>query len=67
MDWILIGVVAQSLITATFTSKEACQGRVATLHDQKIEAKCVEAPTATYSISNGTLMCSLSPGSAAHC
>lgn len=46
MDWILVAVVASSLVTATFKDKEACMGRVATLHDQKIEAKCVEAPGA---------------------
>ncbi len=44
MDWILIGIVAGSLVTGTFKDKEACMGRVATLHEQNIEAKCVEAP-----------------------
>ena len=44
MDWILIGIVAGTLVTGTFKEKEACLGRVATLHEQKIEAKCVEAP-----------------------
>ena len=45
MDWILIGIVAGSLVTGTFKDKEACMGRIATLHEQKIEAKCVEAPS----------------------
>ena len=50
MDWILIGIVSGSLVTSTFKDKEACMGRVATLHDQKIEAKCVEVPAGRLSI-----------------
>jgi hypothetical protein len=55
MDWILIGVVSGSLITATFKDKEACMGRVSTLHDAKIEAKCVEAPKPLMTFYTGTV------------
>jgi hypothetical protein len=53
MDWVLIGVVAGSLVVQGFGNKEACMGRVATLKEQKIEAKCapldhLEAPPASY-------------------
>jgi hypothetical protein len=44
MDWILIGIVGGSLVISGFSTKEACLGRVATLKEQKVEAKCVEAP-----------------------
>ena len=44
MDWILIGIVAGSLVTSSFATKEACLGRVATLSELKIPTKCVEAP-----------------------
>lgn len=45
MAWILIAVVSGSLLTSTHDTKEACMGRVSTLADQKINAKCVEAPS----------------------
>lgn len=61
MDWVLIGIVAGSLVTATFTSKEACMGRVSTLRDSKIEAKCVEAPKPSFSITNGGGFICLTP------
>ena len=57
MDWVLIGIVAGSLITGTFKDKEACMGRVSTLSDQKIQAKCVEAPQRSSTIAIGTSLC----------
>ena len=54
MDWILIGIVAGSLVTGTFSTEEACLGRAAMLEKQHVRAKCVEAPKSTSSlISNG--------------
>ena len=53
MEWILIGIVAGSLITGTFKDKESCLGRVATLAEQKINAKCVESPNGGVSIIGG--------------
>ena len=67
MNWILIGIVAQSLITSTFTSKEACLGRVATLHEQKIEAKCAEAPAPNSSITGSITICPAWNGDAKTC
>ena len=67
MDWILIGIVAQSLITATFTSKDACQGRVATLHDSKIEAKCVESPHSSYGVTSSIGICTVDSTGAVRC
>jgi hypothetical protein len=52
MDWILIGIVAGSLVTGTFTAKEACLGRAAMLKELKIEAKCVEAPRTGWALSS---------------
>jgi|HubBroStandDraft_4_1064222.scaffolds.fasta_scaffold577148_2 hypothetical protein len=45
MDWILIGVVAGSLIVSGHASEEACLGRKAVLDKQKIAATCVKAPS----------------------
>lgn len=56
MEWILIGVVAGSLVTAGFKDEEACLGRVATLKAQKIEAKCVAAPHSPYGITGSTTL-----------
>lgn len=58
MSWILIAVVAGSLVVSSHDTKEACSGRVATLAEQKITAKCVEAPTA-YGTITGTVLCGL--------
>jgi hypothetical protein len=44
MGWILIGVIAGSIVTSGHDSREACLGRKAILDEQKIPAKCVEAP-----------------------
>jgi len=68
MDWILIGTVAGSLVTSTFASKEACLGRVAILHDLKIEAKCVEAPKAVSNfITLDGPICYYDAAGRAHC
>lgn len=42
--WILIGVVAGSLVVSSHDNKEACEGRAVTLREAKVAAKCVEAP-----------------------
>lgn len=47
MNWILIAVVSNTILSSGFADKEACAGRVATLAEQKIVAKCVEAPRAS--------------------
>ena len=46
MDWILIAVVSGSLLVSGHQTKEACMGRIATLAEQKINAKCVESSAA---------------------
>lgn len=51
MNWIAIGLVAGSLVTSLHDNKEACEGRVATLRDSKILAKCVEMPKPAQSFS----------------
>ena len=55
MNWILIAIIANTIATAGFADKEACLGRVATLKEQKIEAKCVETPVRQSYIQNGVL------------
>ena len=57
MSWILIAIVAGSIVTSGHDTKEACLGRVATLAELKITAKCVEAPTNYGSSLTGTLLC----------
>lgn len=59
MEWIMLGIVAGSLVVSQFATKEACLGRVATLREQKIEAKCVEAPRSSSGIiwNGGQLLC----------
>jgi hypothetical protein len=47
MSWILIGVIGGSIIVSAHDSKEACLGRKASLDEQKIAARCVEAPSRT--------------------
>ena len=54
MSWILIAVVSGSILTGGHDTKEACMGRVATLSDQKITAKCVESPS-NWTTSSGSL------------
>jgi len=44
MNWILIYVVSQMIGAAGFDTQEACLGRVSVLKEQKIDARCVEAP-----------------------
>lgn len=55
MNWISIGIVAGSLVFGQHDTKEACMGRVETLKEQKIPAKCTEAPsnTSNYTASGG--------------
>ena len=68
MDWILIGIVAGSLVTGQFASKEACLGRAATLRELKIEAKCVEAPSNLSNfVIGGSVTTSTATCSAAMC
>jgi len=50
MDWILIGIVAGSIVASGHSSEEACLGRKAMLDKQKIAATCVKAPS-NYSFS----------------
>jgi hypothetical protein len=61
MNWILIGIVAGSLIVSGHETEEACKGREAMLSKQKIAAKCVQAPlapgTILWSGGSGNLCC----------
>lgn len=45
MNFILIAVVSGSLLTSMHETREACLGRAAVLAEQKINARCVEAPS----------------------
>ena len=45
MNWILVGVIAGSVITSSHDTKEACFDRKATLSEQRIPAICVLAPS----------------------
>lgn len=54
MSWILVGVVAGSIVTSGHDTKEACLGRVAVLAEAKVSATCVEAPGKSLSYTCGT-------------
>ena len=45
MNWIFIAVISGSIVTSGHETKEQCLGRKALLSEQKIEGKCVEAPS----------------------
>ena len=45
MKWILIGMLAESLLTSGHETREACEGRAVVLREQKAAVKCVEAPS----------------------
>jgi hypothetical protein len=49
MEWILIGIVAGSIVTSGHPTKEACLGRVGVLKEQKIVSACYPSP------GNGTI------------
>ena len=57
MNWILIAVVAGSIVTSGHETKEACMGRVATLQEQKITAACYSAPAPAYTSSSTNVFC----------
>ena len=40
--WIVIGVIAGSLVVSEHKDREACEGRAVILREQKVTAKCVE-------------------------
>ena len=42
MDWILIGILAGSIVTSGHPTREACEGRAVILREQKASARCVE-------------------------
>lgn len=44
MTWVMIGVIGGSLVVSGHDSKEACEDRAAILREQKVVAKCTEAP-----------------------
>lgn len=49
ITWVMIAVIANSLVVSGHETKEACEGRAAIVHEQaKVEAKCVEAPGKGY-------------------
>jgi len=56
MDWILIGIVAGSIVVSGHPSREACEGRAVMLREQKVVAKCVEMPKLSNFTINGTGM-----------
>lgn len=45
MEWLLIGLVAGSLVASGHKTEEECLGRRAVLDKQKITATCVKAPS----------------------
>lgn len=55
MSWILIGVIAGSLVVSGHDTKEACEGRAVTLREQKVTVKCVEAPNSGLTMGVTTL------------
>lgn len=59
MDWIMIAVVAGSILVSGHKTKEECLGRAAIVHEQiKAAADCVKAPTGGltwYSGSNAVI------------
>ena len=42
MDWILIGILAGSIVTSGHPTREACEGRAVILREQKASVRCVE-------------------------
>lgn len=54
MKWILIGVLAESLIASGHETREACEGRAVLLREQKAAVKCVEAPGQAVTFSTST-------------
>ena len=58
MNWILLAIVSGSILTSPHDTKEACLGREAVLHEQKIMAtKCVEAPGGLTIGASGLIYC----------
>lgn len=47
MNFILIGILAGSLIVSGHETREACEGRAVLLREQKAAVKCLEAPRST--------------------
>lgn len=47
MEYVLIGVVAGSLVVSEHKDREACVGRQAMLKEQNISATCVPRPSNT--------------------
>ena len=66
MNWILIGILAGSLITSTHDTREQCEGRAVILREQKAVVKCVEAPksytTSTLQLSPSTCCSAMTCG-----
>ena len=54
MDWIMIAVVAGSILVSGHASEEACRGRAAMVEkDQKVAVTCVKAPSHSSGITPG--------------
>lgn len=64
MSWILIGIIAGSLIVSGHATREECEGRAVILREQKIATKCVEAPK---TLTTSSFICLKSDGSAGSC
>lgn len=61
MVWILVGLVAGSLVTSQHDTEEACLGRKALLEKQAVSAKCVPlGQTTTHFFTGNNLV--LTPG-----
>jgi hypothetical protein len=44
MDWIYIGVILNTILSAGFPSEEACLGHKAILQKQNVMGECVKSP-----------------------
>lgn len=46
MEWIYVGVILNSILTAGFPTEEACLGRKVVMErDNKIQGTCIRTPT----------------------
>lgn len=60
MQWIMIGVLSGSLVTAMFSTREACEGHAVLMREAKVAAKCVEMPS-TQPFSTGMYFNGIAP------
>jgi len=57
MSWIMIAVVAGSIVVSGHDTREACEGRAAMVREAtKGAAKCVEAPSGTLTFNSSSMV-----------